>query len=541
WWRDTSVLHDLLRVAAERPDHPAIVGYRAQEGRTTTVRYAELAAHVRRFSAALTSLGVRRGDRVAFQMPNRWEAAALLLACRWTGAIAVPLVPTLRALELERMLAAARAQVCIVLDTWDGYDCVAAIEEISPRLPWLRHSVVLGDRVPPWAVDFGAYFVRTPHEQRVPPPRLPRGDALDQVCMMLFTSGTTGRRKAVLHTENTLYAGTGAGGSPLERGWAEREVFSTPHPITGPAGTLYCVLGPILAGGTGVYQDVWIPERYLELLSEASVTQTFVAPAFAQQLVAEQARRPRSLPSLRFVMSGAAPVRADLVRALYDGLGVPVRSCWGMTEAGMGFRTREDDPCDWATKSDGSPLPGLEADLRPVPGDDDVFRLWVRGASVAVGFWQPGSDEPFRETWRHDDGWLDTGDLVRADGRGGIRFSGRVSRRVGSTLMVPVAEVEQEILRHPGVREAVLVGYEDEDGNERQCVVVVGDGDRCPTLAELVGILVERGMTQWYLPSRLLEIEKELPRNENGKIRYERLKAMIVDSQEPSAADREGR
>ncbi|MFE4670228.1 AMP-binding protein [Streptomyces sp. NPDC056716] len=540
WWRDTSILHDLLRVAAERPDDPAIVAHSAHEGRTTTVRYGELVRYVRRFSAALRSLGVRRGSRVAFQLPNWWEAAALTLACCWTGAIAVPLLPTLRALELERMLEAARAQVCIVVDTWDGYDCGAALEQISARLPWLRHSVIHGDRVPPWAIDFGDYFLRTPHEERsTAPPRLPSGADLDRVCLLLFTSGTTGERKAVLHTENTLYAGTGAGASPVERGWAAREVFSTPHPITGPAGMLYCVWGPILAGGTGAYQDVWTPEGYLELLSAASVTQTFMAPFYAQQLLTEHRRRPRSLPSLRFVMTGAAPVTPALAREIHDDLDVPVRSCWGMTEVGMGFRTREDDPCDWAAKSDGSPLPGLEMRLRPAPGDTGVCRLLVRGASLCVGFVQPGSGEPLHETWRHDDGWLDTGDLVRDDGRGGIRFVGRASRRIGATFMVPVAEVEREILRHPGVREAVLVGYEDERGYERSCVVVVAAGDRCPTLAELVAILTERDMTQWYLPTRLLEIPRELPRNENGKIKYERLKAMIVDSARQSATDRD--
>ena len=86
-------------------------------------------------------------------------------------------------------------------------------------------------------------------------------------------------------------------------------------------------------------------------------------------------------------------------------------------------------PSAVAAKSDGSPMPGLEMRLLPGPGDDGVHRLLVRGASLAVGFWQPGSGEPFHAMWQHDDGWLDTGDLVREDGRGGIRFAGRASRR----------------------------------------------------------------------------------------------------------------
>lgn len=160
-WRDTSVLHDLLRVAAGSPDDPAIVVYTVQDGRTTTVCCAELASQAGRSAAELTSLGVRRGDRVAFQLPNWREVAALTLACCWTGAIAVPLLSTPRALELERMPEAVRAQVCVVVDSWEGYGCAAALAEMSARLPWLRHGVVHGERVPSWAVDFREYLLRT--------------------------------------------------------------------------------------------------------------------------------------------------------------------------------------------------------------------------------------------------------------------------------------------------------------------------------------------------------------------------------------------
>lgn len=538
WWRDTSIVHDLLSTAAERPDDPAVIVSSAEEGRMTVVRYAELAAYVRRFTAALISLGVRRGDRVAFQLPNRWETAALTYACAWRGAVAVPLLPTMRALELEQMLAASRAQVCVVPDSWDGYDCAAALAEVSVRLPWLRQRVVHGSRPPQGAIDFAEYFLHTPHEERVPTLPLPSGADLDRVCVMLFTSGTTGHRKAVLHTENTLYAGCGGAAAENERGWAAREVFSTPHYLTGSAGLLYGIWGPVLAGGIGAHQDVWSPHSYLELLSAAAVTQTFMAPAFARDLLAEQARRSRVLPALRFVLCGGAPIRPHLVQELNEGLSVPVRSCWGMTEAGMCFRTREDDPCGWAQHSDGSALPGIEQDLPLVPGGRGERRLLIRGTSVAVGYWQPGTEEPLHETWRENDGWVDTGDLVREDGRGGIRFAGRGSRRVGEPFAVPVTEVEREILRHPGVRETAVVGYEDAEGTERLCAVVVSRDGRCPTLAELVGILTERGMTRHYLPDRLVELSEELPKTENGKIRYGWLKAMLVESTEDSADDR---
>ncbi|MGP4111154.1 AMP-binding protein [Streptomyces sp. 4N509B] len=536
WWRDTSVLHDLVRHAVERPYAPAIVARGVAEGRTRVIRYADLLCYVRRFAAALTSLGVDRGDRVAFQLPNWWEAAAMTLACRWAGAIAVPLQITLRSLELERVLNAAQAQLCVVPDSWDGYECAAALEEIAPRLPWLRYRAVYGDRVPPGAVDFAEYFLRTPHEEwDTAPARLPTSGELDQPCVLLFTSGTTGERKAVLHTENTLYAGCGGHAAVVARGWSDGEVFATPLPITGQAGMLYAVWAPVLAGGTGVYQDAWSPAGYLELLAEAEVTQTLMAPLFAEQLMAEYRRRPRPLPSLRLVMCGGTPVEPELVREVTARLGVPLRACWGMTETGMGFRTPEDAPDDRACHSDGAPMPGVETELPPVPGGDGLCRLRVRGAGVSIGFWQPGSGTGVRQPWHDDAGWVETGDLVRPDGRGGIRFASRGDRRLGSFHIIPVAEVEREIMRHPGVREAAIVGHHDAHGHEHLCVAVVASGNRCPSLAELAQILTERGMSQAYLPTMLREVGPALPRTENGKIHYGRLRAMTVDSAAGSA------
>ncbi|MEV8475403.1 AMP-binding protein [Streptomyces sp. NPDC051173] len=525
WWRDRSIVHDLLNAAVDRPDAPAFVAHRAEENRTDTLTYSELARHTERFTQALATLGVRRGDRVAFQLPAWWEAAALTLACAWTGAVAVPLLPTLRSRELERMLQMTGAAVCVVPDTWGGHDYAAALERVAGRLPALRHRVVYGDKIPDGALDFATYFLRTTY--RKPLPDIPSGRDLDAVTLVMFTSGTTGERKAVLHTENTLYAGTAAAAGVLERGWDDGEVFCSPHPISGLAGLLYCLWGPILARGTGVCTDSWDPGRQLDVMAASGTTQIFAAPPFAAQLAEAQRKTPRSLPALRFLMCGGGPVLPKLVSDVTAAFAAPVRTCWGMTELGMGIRTREDDPEDWAAHSDGRPLPGLETSLREVPGADGLRRLWVRGPSVCVAVWAPGVDGgAAAPTWDRDDGWMDTGDLVRDDGAGGIRFAGRADRRVGGPYMIPVADVENEILHHPGVAEAVLIGYADEDGQEHACAVLAPADDHAPGLDEIRGFLTERGMTQWYLPERVLEVP-ELPKNENGKILVDKLRLLL--------------
>jgi cyclohexanecarboxylate-CoA ligase len=528
WWRDRSIVRDLLDTAAEHPDAPAIVAARTDASDPVTITYAQLAGHAERFAAALLSLGIRRGDRVAFQLPGWWEAAALTLACAWTGAVAVPLLPTMRSREVERLLQVTGASLCVVPDTWGGQDYAAVLDDIAPRLPALRHRVVYGEKVHEGAVDFATYFLHTVHEARLPEPiQVPSGRDLDSVILVMFTSGTTGERKAVLHTENTLYAGTAAAAGVAERGWDTGEVFCSPHPISGLAGLLYCLWGPILAQGTGVYLDTWNPAEQLELMAKADATQVFAAPPFAAQLVEAQRAQPRKLPALRFIMCGGAPVVEKLVADVTGAFSVPVRTCWGMTELGMGIRTPEGASPTGAVRSDGRPLAGLEISLRAVPGDDDVYRLWVRGPSVCVAVWAPGVDGGASlATWTRDEGWMDTGDLVRDDGAGGVHFEGRASRRVGGPYMIPVADVEGEILHHPDVREVVIIGYSGEDGQEHACAVLAPRADRTPALAELRAFLSGRGMTEWYIPERVLEVA-ELPKNENGKVLVEQLRPLL--------------
>ncbi|MEU6820907.1 AMP-binding protein [Streptomyces atriruber] len=519
WWRDRSIIQDLLDAAAGHPDAPAVVAARTNAADPVTIGYAQLALHAERFGAALLSLGIRRGDRVAFQLPGWWEAAALTLACTWTSAVAVPLLPTMRSREIERLLRVTGASLCVVPDTWGGHDYAAALDEVAPRLPELRHRVVYGDKVPDGAVDFATYFLDTEHETRLPHPlEVPSGRDLDDVTLVMFTSGTTGERKAVLHTENTLYAGTAAAAGVAERGWDTGEVFCSPHPISGLAGLLYCLWGPIIARGTGVYLDTWNAAEQLELMTKAQVTQVFAAPPFAAQLVEAQRAAPRRMPDLRFVMCGGAPVVPKLVADVTDAFSVPVRTCWGMTELGMGIRTPEGGPPPGAVRSDGRPLAGLETSLREVAGEEGLHRLWVRGPSVCTAVWSPGVDGgTATPTWTTDEGWMDTGDLVRDDGAGGVHFEGRASRRVGGPYMIPVADVEGEILHHPDVREAVIIGYTGEDGQEHACAVLAPRVDRTPDLAELRAFLSGRGMTEWYIPERVLAVA-ELPKNENGKV-----------------------
>ncbi|MGH8574767.1 MAG: AMP-binding protein, partial [Gammaproteobacteria bacterium] len=334
-----------------------MINGRSRDGTVHAVSYRELDQHVQQFAGGLYDLGVRTGDVVAFQLPDWWETAALLLAAMRVGAIAQPLVPELRARELERVLARTAARVCVVVDSWAGFGHADALAEMAPRLPHLQHRVVFGDAASTDALDFHDCFFSGP-ENSMPRP-LPALEP-DRACLVLFTSGSTGEAKGVLHSFNTIYAGARgltAETTALAPGVDKAAVTSRISHIAGP---LWSVFGILLSGGTGIYQDTSDPERMLDLMELAGVTRLLATPPRLFDLLDAQQRRPRSLPSLHTVVSGATPIPSHLVSTVRQVFGVPLRAVWGMTEVVVGSVVGIDDPPDWSAHSDGRALPGLE-------------------------------------------------------------------------------------------------------------------------------------------------------------------------------------
>ena len=126
----------------------------------------------------------------------------------------------------------------------------------------------------------------------------------------------------------------------------------------------------------------------------------------------------------------------------------------------------------------------------------------------------------------HDDGWYETGDLAIPDGHGGIRLLGRVGDRIGGAFMIPVTDVEAVLSEHAGVADVALVGYPDEHGGELACAVMTLATSTPVTLDHLRTYLLDKGMTEWYLP-RGVELVPALPRNSNGKVRKELLRRWL--------------
>ncbi|WP_419992758.1 AMP-binding protein [Streptomyces boninensis] len=487
-WRAQTVLHDVYRGAAIHPHRAAVVAHRAHQpapARIVRVSYGQLASYTERFAYALDALGIGPGDPVAFQLPDRWETCALLLACLRTGAVAVPVMTGYGARDLKAALEAAQPRVCVVPDRWEGIAPAEIVADLAPALPWLRHRVVLGDAAATGAVSFVRHFVRTPHERHHHTAgRLPlQADIADRITVILTTLGLHGSHHMALHSLNTLHAGVdraadGAGYSAL--------------PLPAPASLLHTLLAPLARGAAAVLQDVWDADAALEVMAASGARTALATPAQWAELAAAQRQQPRALTSLRqAISSDPAGAATGLVREIQEALRVPLTALSG-------------------------PATGEGNE----PGGDGRPR--VRGPASPLAVWRRESGG-LRPTWRYE-GPSGPGDFA------GLAAGGRPApaapvQEIGGVFLVPVTEVEEQLMKHPAIAEAAVVACTDPEHGELACVVVVPSGDP-PTLTELRGHLLDAGTAPAHLPGRL-ELMGALPRTDSGTVRRGELRRLL--------------
>jgi cyclohexanecarboxylate-CoA ligase len=511
-WTDTVLLASFERAVRESPDKLAVVDHYVGHDEARRMTYAELDRVVDAIAAQLVEAGVGQGDVVSWQLPNGWLFVALHLAALRIGAISNPLMPIFRERELRFMLGLARSRVMVVPATFRGFDHAAMMEHLRSDLPELRRVFVVGG-----AAELAFDEKVAPSDELRASFRDRRAHA-DEVVQVMYTSGTTGEPKGVMHTTNTLLAHLLPA---IERlGLTPDDVVLCSTPMAHQLGFLYGVLAPIVLGATVVCQDVWNAEWAAALIARERVTFTLGATPFLADLAALGEREDASrfdFSTLRLFFSAGAPIPRPLVQSAQVRLGARVICGWGMTENGAVTMARPSDPEDKIVTTDGLPLAGMEvrvvdAEKKPVPPGTEGF-LQTRGSSNFVGYLRRpalhGTDA---------DGWFDTGDLARMDDEMYIRITGRakdVIIRGGENI--PVVEVEGQLLRYPGALAVAVVAMPDARLGERACAFVQMKPGTSLDLEAMRAFLGEAGMSRTYYPERL-EILEELPRTPSGKI-----------------------
>ena len=525
WWHERTINDDLDACVEACPDKLALSACRADRSTPRRFTYRELGTMVDRVAVGLSRLGVGRNDVVSMQLPNSWQFSVLYLACSRLGAVINPLMPIFRERELSFMLKHCEAKVLVVPAVFRNFDHAAMARRLQDGLPSLAHVVVIGSG---GADDFDALLAEPRWEEA------PDAKALlarhrpgpDDITQVIFTSGTTGEPKGVLHTANTLMANIVPYALRLALG--SEDVVLMASPMAHQTGFMYGLMMPIMLRGSVVLLDQWDPQLGIELIGAEKISFTMASTPFLSDLTKTVRETGQAVPTLKTFLCAGAPIPGALVEEARRVLGTKIVSAWGMTENGAVTLIHLDDDDARASSTDGCPLDGVEVRVADDSGQalqaNEVGRLLVRSCSNFGGYLK-------RPQWNATDaeGWFDTGDLARLDEQAYIRIAGRskdVIMRGGENI--PVVEIEALLYRHPAVAQVAIVAYADERLGERACAVVVPRGGEGLGFEEMVAFLKDQKVALQYIPEKLI-VRDHLPATPSGKIQKFRLRDMLRD------------
>ena len=517
----------LLTQSVERyPEHTALV---FEQRRWS---YAQWYARIRRFAAALSALGVRPSDRVALFLHTSEPCATAYFACQLLGAVAVPMNFRLAPAEAAYILNDSGARVVIYSEA-----LAATVQAAAERATGVHSWVGAADQAD--ALPGGHHHYETlaerPAEDRAWPETAP-----DALSALVYTSGTTGRPKGVMHTHANDVAI--AMNCVMEYRMSQRDVALHIAPLYHVGGMQAYFLPHLLVGGTNVILPRYEALATLQAIEREGITTLFAVPTQIQELLFHPDFARTDVSSLRMITTGGAAIAAAVMERVIREFCPSIYNGYGMTEASLTLLLQPEDglahlgSCGKPTlisqcrivRHDGEHQTACDDTV----ADGEIGQLIVRGPQMTPGYW----DKPEESRRKIHDGWLYTGDLLSRDAQGYYHFHGRVDDMIvsGGENIYP-REVEEVLYRCPGVKEAAVVGLPDAKwGNVVTAFVVRATPDitaddidvYCKTSGELAA---------FKRPKRIVFLDS-LPINPSGKVlRRELIAAHASYPQETTA------
>lgn len=527
----------LRRITRDRPHQEAVVCGPLR------LTYKGLQERVDQATAAMAGMGVGKGDRVALRLPPGAAFVTLFFAAAERGAVVVPIDPT----ALPRRVA-------------------RVVEQISPRL------VVTCDPLPPdvegvLPEDTTVVVVEEERGAVLPSPTegpaAPTDVTPQDLLAILYTSGTTGTPKGVMHTHRSLIAPVAASlklrelwirrptlshlprmgralaryGERLVRAAGRPQVFLSTvgfHTITG----VEVFLQALLMGDTLVIQPHFHPVEALELIQRERVTILVAVPTALAVMLRLKSFDEYDLSSLLICGTGSAPCPPELAREVQRRFGCALHIGFGATEIGGGIAATDlGDPEDRQAETVGRPMPGVEVRIvddagHPLP-PGEVGELWVRTEGRMVGYW--GAPDLTAQVV-DEEGWYRTGDLAVMDEEGYLRIVGRKKDMIirGGRNIYP-EKIERHLMAHPAVREAAVVGVPGGLGGEDVWAFVIPEEG-----ADLTPRQVRehcRGVLEPYEIPQVVRVVEDFPRSSTGKPQKFRLREMALQEGRTHAKD----
>jgi long-chain acyl-CoA synthetase len=456
----------------------------------------------------LAARGVGPGDRVAVLSRNRAEFFQVIIAASKLGAVVVGLNWRLSPREIAEILADARPALLIVDETG-----AALVQGPAPGLP-VPISTEPACPVLAFGASFDALVAAAPDTD----PGHAGGP--DEVVLILYTSGTTGRPKGVMLTNRGMsYTRRLA----REWGMTADSVNLVAMPLFHIGGCGYGSSTMMAGGHTVLMPEVRVPD-ILALIPRHRVTHAFLVPSVVQMLLAAPDLAGADLSSLRLLMYGAAPMGDVLLRRAIAGLGCNFMHAYGMTEASGTVAVLRpeahdpDGPNPELLNSCGRAMPWVELQVVDAAGTlaapGATGELWVRSPMLMAGYWRNPQATAAAIT---PEGWFRTGDVARMDAAGHVFLIDRIKDMIisGGENIYP-AEIENVLNGHPAVAEVGVIGVPHDRWGETPLAAVVLRPGMTAT-EEALRAFTRANLATYKCPSRFLFV-KALPRNASGKL-----------------------
>jgi len=496
-------------------NHPDLV--HKDEHRSLT--YKELWNEVEAVADGLYELGIRKGDKVAIQLTNSLDYVVALFGSARIGAAVISLQVDLGKDALIKSLRQSQAQAWILTDNYRGQALYAFAQEIKMSLPDLKHLILQGQNET--VHEDAIYFTtlrqsgKTLDDEAL---KVNRPSALDAF-LMVFTSGTTGSPKGVVHLHaNYLWA---ARVLAKNFGYEAGDGVLDVAPIFHQTGMLAGIMMTVAACGRILLVDRFSANRIFNWIEKEQPAFIVGAPPHVIHLANSPKLPEADTASVKVFIYAGAPVPSAVLQRLQEDGGITVGAMFGWSEGFVATANRPDDPIEAVSSTVGFALPGLEIRLVDEEGNDvkdgEAGEIWSRGPNFSPGYYE--NPEASKKQWDKD-GWFHSGDLLLRNADGRYKFIARADDIInrGGTKVDPKS-VEDVIAAYDAVETVAIVGApHDTLGQQTVACIILREEAEAFALKDLRDFLADKGLAKFQLPDRM-EILSELPMTPSGKIK----------------------
>lgn len=520
-WCNTTIAQGAWEKAQERPDEVAIY----LEGEPA-ITYGSIASEARRLITSLQQLGMKSGDVISFQLPNWRESVVIDIAASALGLIVNPVIPIYRDRELRFILSDAKTRLIYIPEQVRSLEFPSMIASLRAELPDLEYVVTVRaeqqydgmlryeDLVNGAEVDISVLATVDPNSIKA----------------ILYTSGTTGTPKAVMHSHNTLARVIQ---NSLDH-WQmdERDVMLMPSPVTHITGYGSGMVLPFVTPVKSALMSRWDADAAVAFINEVGATASVGATPFLVELVAAAKRNNTGLPSMRLFACGGAAVPPQVITDACEALdNCRAFRVYGSTEAPiitLGFVGAGQERL--AAETDGEiyayDVKILDENGTAVPPGEDG-EIAARGAGMMLGY-----ADPQQNAQAHDsEGFFLTGDIGHVTADNAILITDRkkdIIIRGGENISAK--EVEDVLHDHPDILEVAIVAMPHERLGEGVCAYIIPvTTDSSLDLAAVARFADEALLAKQKIPQHI-ELVAELPRTASGKVRKDVLRRQIREA-----------